>query len=217
MSRIHTTEDSKKTVWKILKRSFILTFLARSNHTQHQSTSLSRVSWKSSSRHLSAFTDFDAYHHHVQSIRSSTWGWYSISFIKFIWFFCLLCRISNVGGVDGSVYFVIRFDVYTDPSPPPTFKCLPLEELCLTSETVEVNKNDVVDVIFVLSVDAVYKDPISFLGMSNLYYIRFQLTDRDIQSPINWISFRPFGLLLNEVKGLLVFPTLFPMRHQDHV
>ena len=44
-------------------------------------------------------------------------------------------RISNVGGVDGSVYFVIHFDVYTDPSPPPTFMCLPLEELCLTSET----------------------------------------------------------------------------------
>ena len=73
-------------------------------------------------------------------------------------------------------------------------KCLPLKELCHTSETVVVNKNDIVDVIFVLSVDAVYKDPISFLGMSNLYYIRFQLTDRDIQSPINWISFRPLGL-----------------------
>ena len=87
----------------------------------------------------------------------------------------------------------------------------------LRRQSSEVNKNNIVDAIFVLSVDAVYKDPISFLGMSNLYYIRFQLTDRDIQSPINWISFRPFGLLLNEVKGLLVFPTLFPMRHQDHI
>jgi hypothetical protein len=103
-------------------------------------------------------------------------------------------RISNVAGVDESEYIVTRFEVYTDPTPSPTFKCLALEELFLTSETVAVTRNNVIGIIFVLSVDAVERDPISLIGMANLFYIRFQMTE-SLRCPTNnWMSFRPLGL-----------------------
>jgi hypothetical protein len=103
-------------------------------------------------------------------------------------------RIVSLAAGDGSVYSVKRFVPYTAPHPPPTYKCLPLEELCLTSEIVSVNKSSVLDVIFVLSPEDVEKDPVSLEGISNLFFIRFEVTDGAAPQTMNWISFRSCSL-----------------------
>jgi hypothetical protein len=90
---------------------------------------------------------------------------------------------------NSNAYTVQRYNVWTEPSPPPSFACLDLNELIITSFIEHISKTSVVDIIFVFSASEIQEQVISLSGISNVYFIRF--VDTTSQSiPVTWTSFQ---------------------------
>ena len=107
---------------------------------------------------------------------------------------------GRIIAVNELTYTVNSYDLHSDPLAVRRFDCLELNELHITSSIVQVAKASVTDVIFVLTPYEVSDQIVSVAGISNLYFIRYQVTAENSVAHLltTWISFR------------MVFPLSYP-------
>lgn len=83
-------------------------------------------------------------------------------------------RVTLLQGerVTVQLYFRIEIELYDDLSSPSIFYAIP--QLAVTSIVEEISINDIDDIIFILSVNDITSNTFHILGISNIFFLRYQ-------------------------------------------